>query len=382
MGATDGTAQHIGSPVLGLPRMHMEAGERRDFLPEFVVAADRAGAGEIVLEHGYGAGMGFGQDAYLAASPRVRFADYAEVLASDIVTVIRCPDEAALRSMHPDALLVTMLHYPTRPRRTKLVADLGLRAISLDAVVDDLGRRQVEYLEAVGWNGVRLAFVEIARMHPHFAHPSRRPLRVTCLGAGAVGAHAVRAATRYGDPELRAELAASDVPGVEVTVVDFDLTRHEDYLLGRLEVTDLLIDATHRLDATRPIVPNPWIEALPADAVILDLAVDPYDLTVDPPLTKGIEGVPHGNLDRYVFPVDDAAWDELDHGIDTRQRRLALSCYAWPGIEPVDCMRVYGRQIEPVLGVVLRTPTGRLDVDSDDPWERAVAHAELGRWLA
>ncbi|MGZ8580874.1 MAG: hypothetical protein ACXWW9_06275 [Actinomycetota bacterium] len=382
MGSNDGAAQGIASPVLGLPRMHMEAGERRDFLPEFVVAADRAGASEIVLEHGYGSGMGFGSDAYIAASPKVRFADYDEVLASDIVTVIRCPDETALRSMRSGALLITMLHYPTRRRRTRLVADLGLHAISLDGVVDDLGRRQVEYLEAVGWNGVRLAFVELARMHLHFAHPSRRPLRVTCLGAGAVGAHAVRAATRYGDPELRAELAASDVPGVEVTVVDFDLTRHKDYLLGRLEVSDLLIDATQRLDATRPIVPNPWIAALPPDAVILDLAVDPYDFTVDPPLTKGIEGVPHGNLDRYVFPVGDAAWDELDHGIDTRQRRVALSCYAWPGIEPVDCMRVYGRQIEPVLGVALRVPVDRLDIDSADPLERAVAHGELGRWLA
>jgi alanine dehydrogenase len=382
MGSTDGTPQGIAPSVVGLPRMHMEAGERRDFLPEFVAAADRAGAGEIVLEHGYGSGMGFGPEAYLTASAKVRFADYAEVLSSDVVTVIRCPGEAALRSMRPGALLITMLHYPTRPRRTRLVADLGLRAISLDGVVDDLGRRQVEYLEAVGWNGVRLAFVEIAKMHPHFAHPSRRPLRVTCLGAGAVGAHAVRAATRYGDPELRAELAAHDVPGVEVTVVDFDLTRHEDYLLGRLEVTDLLIDATQRLDATRPIVPNPWIAALPADAVILDLAVDPYDFTVDPPRTKGIEGVPHGNLDRYVFPVDDPAWDALDHGIDTRERRLALSCYAWPGIEPVDCMRVYGRQIEPVVGVALRVPVDRLDVESADPQERAVAHAELGRWLA
>lgn len=378
----DGIRQGTVPSVLGLPRMHMEAGERRDFLPEFVAAADRAGASEIVVEHGYGQGMGFGSDAYLAASSKVRFAPHEEVMASDIVTVIRCPDEDGLRSMREGALLITMLHYPTRPRRTRLVADLGLRAISLDSVVDDLGRRQVEYLEAVGWNGVRLAFVEIARMHPHFAHPSRRPLRVTCLGAGAVGAHAVRAATRYGDPELRAELAANDVPGVEVTVVDFDLTRHEDYLLRRLEVTDLLIDATQRIDPSRPIVPNPWIAALPPDAVILDLAVDPYDFTVDPPGTKGIEGVPHGNLDRYVFPVDHPAWDELDHGVDTRQRRLALSCYAWPGIEPVDCMRVYGRQIEPVLGVVLRVPVERLDEASPDPHERAVAHAELGRWVS
>ena len=381
MGSVDGTTRDAPS-VLGLPRMHMEAGDRRDFLPEFVASADRAGAGEIVLEHGYGSGMGFASDAYVAASPKVRFADLAEVLSSEVVAVIRCPDEDTLRSLLPGTLLITMLHYPTRPGRTRLVADLGLRAISLDSVVDDLGRRQVEYLEAVGWNGVRLAFVEIARMHPRFAHPSRRPLRVTCLGAGAVGAHAVRAATRYGDPELRDELAASDVPGVEVTVVDFDLTRHEDYLLGRLEVSDLLIDATQRRDPTRPIVPNSWIAALPPDAVILDLAVDPYDFTVDPPRTKGIEGVPHGNLDRFVFPVDDPGWDELPEGVDTRQRRLALSCYAWPGIEPVDCMRVYGRQIEPVLEVALRVPVDRLDVDSPDPRERAAAHAELGRWTS
>ena len=368
--------------VLGLPRMHMEAGERRDFLPDVVAAADRAGVAAIVLEHGYGDGMGVPAEAYLAASPQARFAAYDEVMASDVVAVIRCPAEPALRQMRPGALLLTMLHYATRPRRTRLVAELGLRAISLDGVVDDLGRRQVEYLEAVGWNGVRLAFREIARVHPHFAHPSRRPLRVTCLGAGAVGAHAVRAATRYGDHDLRAALAANDVPGVEVTVADFDLTRHEDYLLGRLEMTDLLIDATQRLDPTRPVVRNPWIAALPPDAVLLDLAVDPYDFSVDPPRTKGIEGVPHGDLDRYVFPVDDAAWSELDGRVDTRERRLALSCYAWPGLEPLDCMRVYGRQIEPVLGVVLRVPVDRLDVDSTDPQERAVARAELGRWLS
>ena len=53
-----------------------------------------------------------------------------------------------------------------------------------------------------------------------------------------------------------------------------------------------------------------------------------------------------------------------------------------PGIEPVDCMRVYGRQIEPVVGVALRVPVERLDVASLDAQERAVAHAELGRWVS
>ena len=82
-----------------------------------------------------------------------------------------------------------------------------------------------------------------------------------------------------------------------------------------------------------------------------------------------------------MFPPDHRGWDELDHRVDTRQRRLALSCYAWPGIDPVDCMRIYGRQIEPVLAVALRGPVEALDPDGGDPYERAVARAELGRWL-
>lgn len=380
MTAMRGSAARTSAPVLGLPRMHMEAGERRDFLPPRVAAAARAGAGGIVLEHGYGEAMGLAPDAYLEVSSLVRFASYGEVLASDVVVVIRCPPEPALRLMRRGSTLVSMLHYPTRPERTRLLAELGLRTVSLDAVVDDLGRRQVEYLEAVGWNGVRLAFREIARTHPHFAHPGRRPLRVTCLGAGAVAGHAVRAATRYGDPNLREELARKEVPGVEVTVVDFDLTSHDDYLLGRLGLSDLLIDATQRSDVTRPVVPNAWLATMPDDAVLLDLSVDPYDFSVDPPRTKGIEGVPHGNLDRYVFPVDDPAWDELN-GIDTSERRLALSCAAWPGLDPVDCMEVYGRQIEPLLDVVLRARVEALDVGSPDPLQRAVARASLDRWM-
>ena len=94
-----------------------------------------------------------------------------------------------------------------------------------------------------------------------------------------MGGWAVLAATRYGDPELREELVASNVPGVEVTVVDFDLTWHEDYMLGRLERTDLLIDATKR--ATRA-VRSSRTRGSPRsrDAVLLDLAADPYDLTV------------------------------------------------------------------------------------------------------
>jgi len=365
---------------VGLPRMHKEAGERRDFLPRLVSFLDRSGAGDIVVEDGYGSGIGIDTRAYLEASRRARVGTYEECLAQDVVLVLRYPGRDVVRTMRPGQILVSMLHMPTRPERVELMAELGIRGVSLDGITDDRGNRLVQNVEAVGWNGVREAFKVLAKIHPRFAHPSRRPLRVTCLGAGAVGAHAIRAATRYGDPRLREEMVAAHVPGVEVTVADFDLTWHENYMLTRLEQTDLLIDATQRQDPTRVIVPNDWVAALPQDAVILDLSVDPYDFSVDPPKVKGIEGLPEGDLDQFVFQPDDPAYERLPPGVRSQHRRVALACYSWPGLQPRECMEVYGGQIEPVMRVILGRPIDEWDPKLGSYYERAVARAEVCRW--
>lgn len=365
---------------VGLPRMHKERGERRDFLPTFVAALERAGASAIVAEDGYGAGLGLGPGDYLTAAPSLRFGSYDECLTQDVVVVIRCPDEADLCAMRPGAVLLSMLHFPTRPRRVELLVGRGIVGVSMDGIVDETGLRLVEDLEGVAWNGTREAFRRIRRTHPRFAHPERRPLHVTCLGSGRVGGWAVHASTRYGEPGLREELAVRQVPGVEVTVVDFDLTWHEDYMRARLGATDLLIDATHRRDPTRPVVPNGWLAELPDDAVILDLAADPYDFAADPPYVKGIEGTPHGDLDQWAFEPDDPAYAALEGRVDTRDRRFALSCYSWPGLEPARCMRRYGEQLEPIVELVLGVSPERWSVTAGSHVERAVARAEVTRW--
>jgi len=367
---------------VGLPRMHKEAGERRDFLPRFVSVLEAAGATTITLEEGYGSGMEIPRTAYEAAAANVRFGTYEECLGEDLVVVVRCPKESALRKLRPGATLLSMLHYPSWPARARVLADIGVRAVSMDGIVDDQGRRLIEAIESVGWNGVQAAFREIAIAHPMFSHPGRRPLHVTCLGAGAVGGHAIRAATHYGDPLLREELVSKRVPGVEVTVVDFDLTWHEDYMVSRLQQSDLLIDATLRLDFSRPVIPNEWIATMPPDAVLLDLSADTYDFAVRPPKVKGIEGIPEGNLDQWVFHEDDPAYDRLDSRVKTANRRLALSCYAWPGLNPRECMDTYGSQLEPVVGLILADPAKRWEPEGGSYEQRAVARAEVTTWLS
>jgi len=368
---------------IGLPRMHKEAGEKRDFLPPFVGTLQRRGA-QVVLEHGYGFRMGLVEAEYQRVAPQVRFDSRREAYEQDYVLVLRCPTDEELHLMRPGACLISMLHYATRPERVALLRELQLEAISIDALKDDSGRRLVENLHAVAWNGIEVAIRVLRKTYPNggFNSPRRPPLRVTLLGAGAVGAHVLQSAVRYGNDALRKSLAADGVPGVQVTVVDYDLSGHSSFMRELLGRTDILVDATQRSDPSSIIIPNEWVGDLPAHAVILDLAVDPEDRSATPPRVKGIEGIPHGTLDQYVFEPDDPAFDALPDLNDRRHRRHVVSCYSWPGVHPKESMQVYGRQLLPILARLIQkgglqnvSPTGRF-------FERAIAVAQLSRWGA
>ena len=72
--------------TFGFARMREEAGERRDFLPETIAALGKAGA-RVILEHGYGSGMGYEARDYKAADSDVVFASHEEVYQQDFALV-------------------------------------------------------------------------------------------------------------------------------------------------------------------------------------------------------------------------------------------------------------------------------------------------------
>lgn len=367
--------------LIGFPRMHKEAGELRDFLPGFIAYVAHLDVAGVVVEEGYGSGMGFRMDNYLRGSPKVTVGTNDECLTTDVVITLRSPDEDELRHVERGAIALAMFHYPTNIHRTQLLADRAVHAVSLDSIVDDHGRRLIENIDAVGWNGIEAAFRELARSYPDFQDPRRPPIHATVLGTGAVAGAAAFAAARYGDHDLRGRLVAHGVRGVEITMLDHDLTCDEEYMLARLTRTDVLVDATRRPDRRHPAIPNRWLATLPDHTVILDLAADPYDFSTTPPSIKAIEGVPHGTLDRYVFAKDDPAYENLTDLVDTTHKRVALSCYSWPGIHPRASMERYGAQLEPVIDVVLSRPPEHWDIASENHMERAIARAEVTRWM-
>jgi len=110
--------------------MHKETVERRDFLPDFVArVASRAGA--VVVETGIGSGMGLA-DADYCGSGKVRSADNAAAFAQDVVVVLRSPELDEFSKLRRGAVVMSMLHFPTRPRRIRHLGVLGVDGMGLE----------------------------------------------------------------------------------------------------------------------------------------------------------------------------------------------------------------------------------------------------------
>lgn len=364
--------------TFGLARMHVEYGEKRDFLPPLVVDLEKRNV-QVFLEHGYGAGMGLTEEDYRQVAPNVKFVSHQDVYKQQFVLVLRCPDKEDLQFIEKNACLISMLHYPTRPQRVAYLKSLDIEAISLDSLKDETGRRMIENLRSVAWNGLETGFQVLRQTYPNPGMESmgRDPVQVTVLGVGEVGKHAVQAASRYGDIRLWKSLASRGVPGVQVTAIEHDLTNRESVMKELLSRTDILVDATQRPDTSRPVIPNSWIAWLPDHAVLVDLSVDPYNCSVDPIETKGIEGIPQGNLDQYVFKPDDPAFDRIPNCIPTGHRRHVVSCYSWPGIHPKKCMKTYGAQVRPVLRTIIRNDGIKNIKPKGSYFQRAIYRALL-----
>ncbi len=338
------TEHHL---TFGFPRMYNEPGERRAFLPSLIGLIAEMGV-DVYVEEGSGAGMGYADADYLATSPNVHIVDEATAYRQDVVVVLRAP-EGRYELARPGGILISMLHFTTRPERVELLHRLGIEAVALDMITGDDGRRLVQNLRDVARNGLAAAFDALERRWPPLLTRDRPAVSVTILGAGGVGKHAIEWASKAGSGARNERFMREGLPGVEVVVVEQNLAGHEAYFRHRLPLTDILVDATARRDTSQPLFPNTWLGLLPDHAVVCDLAVDPYLLDDDPPVVRGIEGIPQGNLDQWEFGPDDPAWDRLPPVVPNANRRTVVSCYSWPGVDPEACMETYGAQLTPLL---------------------------------
>jgi alanine dehydrogenase len=298
-----------------------------------------------------------------------------------VVLILRSPNPDEFNLLRRGGTLISMLHFPTRPIRVARLNKLGIKAISLDSITNDDNIRLVENMKAVAWNGLEAAFDWLEKRWPGLVRPDKRPIRTLVMGTGMVGKHAVDAATKLGNVERNKDHIAANGPGAAAVSIGRNLSSKAATMKRLFRETDILVDATQRRNPSAPVVPNEWIDWLPEHAVLVDLSVDPYTLNADPPVVRGIEGIPQGNLDQYVFPPDDPKWDDLvPDSIPSKHRRTAVTCYSWPGVHPEACMRHYARQLQPLMFHLFKKGYDGISLRGDY-FERALYRGTLKAWL-
>lgn len=364
---------------VGFPRMMKEAGEKRVFLPEFIEFFAKRGI-KVFIEEGYGSRAGFSFSQFKHSYRNVYMCSHEEAYQQDLVIVLRSPTMDEYSLIKPGAILFSMLHFPTRPTRVARLQELGIRAISMDSVTNDTGIRLVENMHAVAWNGLEAAFDVLEKTWPGLQRPGQ-PFRALILGTGMVGKYAVEAATKLGFSERNSQHMQAGGPGSIAISIGRNLTSQPALLEKLFNEADILVDATQRRNVSKPVVPNEWIAWLPEHAVVTDLAVDPYTLHTDPPVVRGVEGIPQGSLDQYIFMPDDPNWTAtIPESIPTTHRRPTVTCYSWPGIHPETCMRHYAAQVEPLMEALLDKGYEGLSLEGSY-FERALYRATLKGWL-
>ena len=365
---------------IGFPRMLKEQGEKRVFLPEFIEHLTKVGL-RVFIEEGYGSRSGLSIDDFRRGNELVRMCSRDETFAQDLVMVLRSPSIEEFRKVSRGACLLSMLHYPTRPKRVAELQEREVEAISLDSITNDANLRLMENMRAVAWNGLETAFDILESRWPELTRPDGDPIRVLILGSGMVGRHAADAATKFGSAGRNARHIEAGRMGVIALTVGRNLTSNTKEMKRLFGRCDVLVDATQRRDTSKPVVPNAWLGWLPEHTVVTDLAVDPYALDMTPLVVRGVEGIPQGNLDKYVFAADDPDWDRtVPPDVPSKERRTVVSCYSWPGLHPEACMRHYAWQLGPLLEPLVRKGYDGLSMDGGY-FERALCRATLNTWI-
>jgi alanine dehydrogenase len=355
--------------------MQKEMGEKRAFLPDFIQFLTRFA--DVYLAEGYGDRMGYSFSDYRQGNPHVFQVERKETFTKEYVMILRAPSEEEICWMPAGSCLISMLHFPTRPQRVALLKKQKIYAISLDGIVDDNNIRLVENMRAVAWNGLEVAFDILEKHWNGLKKESDEPIQVLILGAGMVGKHAVEAVTKLGSIERNNSHMENNGNGSVAYCVGRNIVTNPAQMEKLISRSDILVDATQRRDPGMPVIPNGWIAWLPSHAVIVDLSVDPYLLTTNPQTVRGIEGIPQGNLDKYMFTPDDPDWDlTVPSTIPSENRRTTVTCYSWPGIHPEACMNHYGHQMQPLMEALFAKGIKQVSLNGGY-FERALARAKL-----
>ncbi len=177
-------------------------------IQEYRVGLTPAGAREltrhghrVMIEHGAGLGIGYGDDAYRAAGAEIAATPAAVFEASDMIVKVKEPQPAEIAMLRRGQILFTYLHLAADKTQTEGLLRSGATCIAYETVTDRYGALPLlaPMSEVAGRMSIQVGAHCLEREQGGSGIllggvPGVPPVKVVVLGGGVSGTNAARMA--------------------------------------------------------------------------------------------------------------------------------------------------------------------------------------------
>ncbi len=268
--------------IVGVPA-ETKTLERRVSLTPAGVSELRLAGHEVLVETGAGRGSGIGDEAYLAVGARLGSVEDVYEQATLIVHV-KEPQPRDLERLGPRHVLFTYLHLAAYPEVAEALLATGATALAYETV--QLPDGHLPLLAPMSRIAGRMAMQAAAHFleAPHGGKgvlaggiPGVARARVTVLGAGVSGWHAIDVAVGMGASVTVLDIALAKLEAVEQMwggrVETIHSSRHA--VAEAVAGSDVVIGAVLVAGDRAPVlVDEAMVQAMEAGSVLVDIAID------------------------------------------------------------------------------------------------------------
>jgi alanine dehydrogenase len=268
--------------LIGIPKEVKTHEYRIGATPELVKAL--TGAGHTVrVQAGAGAPIGYSDSTYEAAGAQI-VASAKEAWDVEMVIKVKEPQPAEFGFLREGLVLFTYLHLAPDPVQTKALIDSKVVGIAYETVTDI--HKRLPLLLPMSEIAGRIA-IQVGSVALHMHNGGRgvmvgaiagvEPARVTIVGAGISGTHAMRSAIGLGAQVTVLDVDLNRLRAIEEQYGSAVTTRYSsrDALESVLPTTDLLVLAVLIPGKQAPkLITRDMLRKMPKGSVLVDIAID------------------------------------------------------------------------------------------------------------
>jgi alanine dehydrogenase len=239
---------------------------------------------QVIIESGAGAGVGFGDDAYIKAGAEIGSDAAAVFAAGDMVVKVKEPQASEIPMLRENQVLFTYLHLAAEPEQTAGLVASGAIAVAYETVTDDRGGLPLlaPMSEVAGRMSVQVGAHCLEKEQGGAGIllggvPGVPVAKVVILGGGVVGTNAARMAMG-----LEASVTVIDKSLARLNELDMQFGPTLNTIFATIDTVeqfvtgaDLVVGAVLVPGAAAPrLVTKEMISAMQKGAVVVDVAID------------------------------------------------------------------------------------------------------------